>query len=200
MQKILFIVLAIVMFISIILFNIPFQGVMGGDESHYIVITPKILNQKSQYRQNVHKLGGQNINPVFKPVLSELQRKTMVPIRLPAYLGNEKEPSKLHAIVQTSTATQYEILLGFAEDCDGGNYCRWGVVSGKKGRTECSGRGTPVILANNRKGYFINATCGAVCSDSTLSWEQDGYCYTVGIKAAKIETLIKVANSAIKAK
>jgi hypothetical protein len=58
-------------------------------------------------------------------------------------------------------------------------------------------KGRAVPLDQGIIGYFVDAKCGANCSDSTLNWSQDGYRYTVGIKAENLQTLIKVANSAI---
>ena len=57
--------------------------------------------------------------------------------------------------------------------------------------------GKAVKLAKGITGHFIDAECGANCSDSTLSWQQGGFRYMVGIKAANLEILRKVANSAI---
>ncbi len=57
--------------------------------------------------------------------------------------------------------------------------------------------GEKVFLASNITGYFTDATCGANCSDSTLVWEQNDVRYTVALKAGKLETLVKIANSAI---
>jgi hypothetical protein len=58
-------------------------------------------------------------------------------------------------------------------------------------------KGQQVKLANGIRGYFIDAKCGASCSNSDLSWEQKGYRYTVGIKAGSKRDLVKIANSAI---
>jgi hypothetical protein len=57
--------------------------------------------------------------------------------------------------------------------------------------------GKPVKLERGITGYFIDAKCDRVCNDSTLTWQQGGYRYTVSIKAADVDTLRKVANSAI---
>ena len=57
--------------------------------------------------------------------------------------------------------------------------------------------GQPVALGDGIIGYFVEATCGANCSDATLTWEQDGYRYTVGIKARDKADLIEMANLAI---
>lgn len=147
------------------------------------------------------KKGGavdQKNDSVFDPILSNLKSKTKVSIKLPTYLGNESETSKLYATLQSVSDKHYEIVLGFTEDCDGGNACRWGIVRGERNKPKEFSKGISVQLANKTTGYFIEATCGAVCSDSTLSWSQNGQYYTVGIKAAKVEMLVKVANSAIK--
>jgi len=159
--------------------------------------------QKSDARATVvnkSKKGGavgQTTGSVFDPILSSLKRKTKVSIKLPTYLGNESETSKLYATLQSVSDKHYEIVLGFTENCDGGNACRWGTIRGERSKPKELSKGISVQLANKTTGYFIEATCGAVCSDSILSWSQNGQYYTVGIKAAKVDMLIKVANSAI---
>ena len=141
------------------------------------------------------------VNSIFKPVLPILQKKTRVPLRLPTYLATEGEEYPLHAIVEVATPTHYELQLAFTPDCTGGTACRYGTISGQAIRPSAKRlRGKTVKLAQGITGYFVDATCGANCSDSTLSWNQDGYRYTVGIKAEKMGTLIKVADSAIVSK
>ena len=150
--------------------------------------------------QYVLKANQQNATPgsVFDHVVPLLREKSRVPLRLPTYLATEDEEYPLYAIIETVTPSHYEIQLAFTKDCTGGNACRYGMVAGRTVRpTAKQERGKPVILARGITGYFVDAICGANCSDSTLSWKQDGYLYTVGIKAASIRTLIKVANSAI---
>ena len=138
---------------------------------------------------------------VFEPVLTELKQKTRVPLRLPTYLATEEETNPLYAIIETATVRRYVLQLAFTKTCGGGTACRYGMVSGQavEGRARRE-KGRAVSLAHGITGYFVDAQCGANCSDSTLTWVQDGYRYTVGIKAEKVETLIKVANSAIESK
>ena len=137
---------------------------------------------------------------IYKTVYARLRRDTQVPLRLPTYLASEAEPEKLYANVITATKTEYEIIIGFVEDCEGGNACRWGSAYGGKVEFKPEKGDVTVKLAGNIKGFFRDATCGANCSDSKIFWMQNGYLYAVGIKAAKLKALIKAANSAINAK
>jgi len=136
---------------------------------------------------------------VFQSVLPSLSKKTRVPLRLPTYLATETETNRLYAIVESATPARYGVQLAFDPECNGGNACRYGFVAGQVVASSARRlKGKAVKLAKGITGYFIDAKCGANCTDSTLSWKQDGYRYTVGLKAAKIETLTKIANSAIK--
>jgi hypothetical protein len=137
------------------------------------------------------------INPVFVPILPLLRQRTHVPLRLPTYLAAEGEGRQLYAIVEQVTFSRYEIQLAFTKDCTGGNACRYGMISGHVAKGARRVKGKVVRLDRGIVGRFVDAVCGAVCSDSTLTWDQDGYRYTVGIKAADMGTLMKVANSAI---
>ena len=119
-------------------------------------------------------------------------------MRLPTYLATELETNPLYAIVETATPEHYELQVAFTRDCSGGNACHYGTVSGQVVKQAVSRKkGKAVSLAKGVTGYFVDAKCGANCPDSILVWMEDGYRYTIGIKAADMETLIKVANSAI---
>lgn len=136
---------------------------------------------------------------IFKRVSPLLRQKTRVPLRLPTYLATEGETYPLSAIIEVAATGRYELQLAFTPDCSGGTACRYGVVSGQAvGRNAGRMRGRTVKLARGIVGYFIDAECAANCSDSTLSWQEGGYRYTVGIKAASVGVLRKVANSAIR--
>lgn len=135
---------------------------------------------------------------VFKPVQARLLRKTRVPLKLPTYLATGPEATPLHAIVEVATPARYELLLAFSPDCSGASVCRYGMVSGQVMRSKSARpQGKAMKLARGITGYFVDFDCDLSCSDSTLSWMQGGYRYTVGIKAAEAEQLVKVANSAI---
>lgn len=135
---------------------------------------------------------------VFKPVSAWLRKRTRVPPKLPTYLATEREELPLYAIIEVATPTRYELLLAFSTDCNGANVCRYGMVSGQLMKPKSAHpRGKAMRLVRGITGYFVDATCDAYCSDSTLSRVQGGYRYTVGIKAAGAEQLVRVANSAI---
>lgn len=154
--------------------------------------------------------------PIFRPVLSQLITKTRVPLALPAYVPREDYP--LYVTVNAAEPGQYELTIGDSQDCSGGNYCRYGTVSGQRLTSstpsveeeyaflsepqyqptqrspEKMGR---VTLANGIRGYFIPYVCGANCDDSKVIWEQNGYRYSVGLKRADKKVVVEMANSAI---
>lgn len=162
--------------------------------------TPQTAASRSKPRseESARQQGPLNSTSIFDPILSSLRGKTRVPLRLPSYLANEKETYPLYASIELVSQSAYKIQLAFTQDCTGGNVCHYGKVSG---RAVKAGQGRPkgetVSLTNGLAGYFIDATCGATCSDSILTWDEDGYRYTVELKAEKIDTLRKVADSAI---
>ena len=169
-------------------------------QSNPIQAAPQTANSPSKLPSNetARRQSLLNSASVFDAILPSLKAKTKVPLRLPAYLAAENETHPLYAIIEAVSPSEYEIQLAFTQDCSGGNTCHYGTVSGRTKRVkESSPRGQRVSLANGLSGYFVEATCGAVCSESTLTWDQDGYRYAVGLKAEKVETLRKVADSAI---
>lgn len=137
-------------------------------------------------------------NSIFSSILPVVKAKTKVPVRLPAYIPESEEPNPIYALVETVTPSQYKIMLAFTKDCNGGNACRLGGIFAET----ITPKNPPVMgknvsLANGITGYFVDATCGANCSDATLTWEQNSGRYTVAIKAGEMTTLVKMANSVL---
>lgn len=140
----------------------------------------------------------QTFNPVFKPIIPILKKKTRVPLWLPNYIPESDGEIPLYAQLETVTTKSYSILLGFDPECNGGTACRLGSASGEminsKNRIL---KGNKITLSRKRQGYFVDAICGANCSDSTLSWQDKGYLYKLTIKAGDLKTLVKMANSTV---
>lgn len=134
---------------------------------------------------------------IFEAVLPQLRKKTKIPLRLPTYLATDAETEPLYATLETITSNRYEIYIDFDPNCHGGAACHHGTVTGEVIKKLPPLKGKRVKLSKNVKGYFVDAECGANCSDSTLTWEQNGYRYSVGIKAGSMKELVKMANSAI---
>lgn len=164
----------------------------------------------------------QLIHPVFQSILPPLEKKTLVPVVLPTYIPSETSDgtSRLYANVTSLTSGGYTIILGYTSDCEGGNACRFGTISGVattpitppltaesedffdrdpryKPRVRSKEKPGFITLALGVTGYFVPYTCGAFCSDSQLFWERNGYRYMLGVKAANSKVLVDMANSAI---
>lgn len=138
-----------------------------------------------------------DVNPIFTNALSVLLQRCRLPILLPYYLANESEINPLYATIINATVSEYSVVLGFSEGCEGGNACRWGTASGKRVRRRPQMSGKRVVLSKGITGYYVESVCGAVCSDSTVTWYLNRCKYSVGIKAARQDVVVRVANSAI---
>ncbi|MDF5707640.1 MAG: hypothetical protein PUP90_08140 [Nostoc sp. S4] len=135
---------------------------------------------------------------VFKSILPKLKQKTQIKILLPKFIPESDGENPIYAIIETASPKKYDILLGFSPDCNGGTACRLGVLSAEAvTRKTPRLTGKPVSLAKSITGYFVDFSCGANCSDATLTWRQQGVQYTVGLKAGDRTSLVKMANSAI---
>jgi len=140
----------------------------------------------------------QTFNPLFKQIIPILKQKTRVPLWLPTYIPESDGDIPLYAQLEAVTATNYSILLGFDPECNGGTACRLGSISGEKINSQHKSlNGKKITLSRTRQGYFVDAVCGANCSDSTLSWKEKGYLYKLAIKAGDLQTLVKMANSTV---
>jgi len=135
---------------------------------------------------------------IFESIVPQLQQQTQLSLLLPGFVP-EAEYVPIYPIVTSATSdNKYEIMLGYTEDCNGGTACRLGMISAETLTPAVKElTGEKVDLASGITGYFVEATCGANCSDATISWDHKGSRYTLGIKAGKKETLVKMAKSAI---
>lgn len=144
----------------------------------------------------------------FQPVASALKGKTRVPLVIPSALPKNEGVDRFYCTVITLEPNEYEVIIGWATECGGGNACRIGSFYGKRspgGRIMGTGnypferrRARRVRLMGGITGYFVDATCGANCSDSKVFWKQGGYEYMVGLKAGEMTNVVALANSAIR--
>jgi hypothetical protein len=134
---------------------------------------------------------------IFQPVLAKLKSGNF-PVYLPTYIEGFSGNEKLYANVVQVSAKGYEVILGFSPDCGGGTACRLGTLYAEVvGANAQPLTGKTVNLTEGVTGYFTDYTCGANCSDATVAWQTGNVRYTVGVKAAAVESLVKMANSAI---
>ena len=136
---------------------------------------------------------------VFASVVGTLHEKTKVPLRLPTFLPFDRDRSNpLYANLRSVDENSYSVELGWVADCEGGNACHYGTVSGSTKPVEVEqGRRVAVNLVHGIHGYFVDSTCGAHCDDATLNWSQNGYFYQISVKAGRMAELKLIANSAI---
>ncbi len=138
-------------------------------------------------------------HPLFATILPELDRQTDVPVRLPGVVPEVTADNPVYAIIEGVSASEYQILLGFTPDCNGGTACRLGQVSAAASPLTPPEGGEAVTLSQGIQGYFVPATCGANCSDALVMWEQNGNQYTIGLKGGQKERLLEMANSSLMA-
>jgi hypothetical protein len=144
----------------------------------------------------------------FQPVASAIKGKTRVPPVIPSALPKNEGVDRFYCTVITLEPNEYEAIIGWATECGGGNACRIGSFYGKRsrdGRIMGTGnypferrRARRVRLMGGITGYFVDATCGANCSDSKVFWKQGGYEYMVGLKMGEMTNVVALANSAIR--
>ncbi|MGK7904106.1 MAG: hypothetical protein AB4352_22395 [Hormoscilla sp.] len=134
---------------------------------------------------------------IFESVAPQLQQQTQLSVLLPGFVP-EADYVPIYPILTSVTSSKYEIMLGYTEDCNGGTACRLGMISAETITPAVKElTGEKVDLPSGITAYFVDATCGANCSDATISWDHKGSRYTLGIKAGRKEDLVKMANSAI---
>jgi hypothetical protein len=167
------------------------------------------------------------IRPKFKKCVDELKKITSVPIILPALFPYEVDIEHpinpdLSILIGNATDSNYSLTFGIttAKNCFHGVIGRSGKLTGEKitsttktaiqiyeelhgiGDSEFHPYKSPeqasyVLLARDIEGYFIPFIGGASASDSLIVWDQNGYRYSVGFKAGRLNDLVYIANSTI---
>jgi hypothetical protein len=110
-------------------------------------------------------------------------------------MGQSGRP--IHAEIEDADESSYQITIGLVPDCGGANACRIATLSAERlsEGTSALGEGTKVELTAGRTAYYEENECGASCPDNTITWDQDGVRYKVGIKSGRLEQLLKLAGS-----
>ena len=137
------------------------------------------------------------VDPVFEPVIAEVEAGTSVPLRVPAVLNHNEGDA--YASLLILGEDDYWVSLGLVPNCDGGGACSLGTVTGSKidSDSERLSGGVPVPLPNGLEGQYFEATCGASCGDAILTWTEGDYMYHVGRKGGGAAQLMEWAWSAI---
>jgi hypothetical protein len=138
-------------------------------------------------------------DPLFAAAAKLLKEKCTIPARLPKALPDVGQGSeRIYAVPQTVGRDSYLIILGYTQDCNGASFCRLGSLQARaapQGRSPLHGK--PVRLARGIRGFFTEATCGAGCSDSKVEWQQEDAIYSAGLKGAKLQEVVPLANAVI---
>jgi len=146
------------------------------------------LHQRFQLRPSI----SQRIR--VPPVIRSIPEQ--IPQNISQIIGKLLEiESPIYVQVTSATSSRYEAILGYEKNCQGGTACRVGMISAEK-LIEAANipPGEEESLEEGMTGYFVDASCGANCSDATISWDDRGSRYTLGIKVGKKETLVKMAD------
>jgi hypothetical protein len=191
------------------------SGVLPLSQDYYIDVI-SIAQEEVDYKLEVIILsagetGPVSGQPVVVPANFELVVRDLAPTGVPPVLPAEfSSDASLPAIFPHLYLTEpglYELDLGYGADCYGAGACHYGSLTGKRVDSD-QPVGTPtfpfeaeraveVTLVDGTTGFFLEAVCGANCSDATLFWIADGYQYMVGLKGAPQADVVALANAAI---
>jgi hypothetical protein len=185
---------------SLILILVSFTAVVTGVLLADAMAEMNATTKPDGSAQDLPKTPIAEKHDVFYKVRPLLSERTKVPLRLPIFPKTGDDENSIFASLSSADESSYEIILGLGPDCLGETACRYGIVRGSSHvLEEKEGARIPVKLLRCIHGYFIDAQCNAHCGDSVVGWGEDGYHYSIGIKAERMNAIIKVANSAIAA-
>ena len=131
----------------------------------------------------------------LKNALETLKRETRVPIKIPANLNEESDEEYYYAVIISAQRDFYELHFDWTPDC-GGTVCHYLYISGEKIIPQIKRRaGKRINLAGYKNAFYEDSSCGASCGDDALSWDENGFRYTIGSKAGSFKDTKKVAES-----
>lgn len=166
------------------------------------ILVNRSAAQQKRPSGNSKKIALRQPSFIFHDVEPVIRRKSHVPPMLPAVLPYADESDSIHALLQSADDFGYDILLANELPCEGQNWCLYGSVRGnvkpfQHSFNHVSPKAEPVTLSNGVRGGFIAANCEAYCSQAYVEWHQNGYYYSIGVKAGERKQLVEMANSAI---
>jgi hypothetical protein len=138
-----------------------------------------------------------NLNQLFADTLPAVKAKTSLPILFPDTMPYESTGQIYTA--GGGSKKEYSLSLYDAPDCSGANVCFIAEITGTKGG-QPFGRGK-ATLAHGIHGRYQPLSCGASCSQPSISWKEHGVTYEIqaDVEAAKNDraALVKMADNAI---
>lgn len=131
----------------------------------------------------------------LKSALETLKRETSVPIKIPTNLNEDSDEEFYYAVIISAQKDFYELHFDWTPNC-GGTACHYLYISCEK-ITPLSKKpaGKRITLAGNKIAFYEESSCGASCGDDALSWDENGFRYTIGSKAGSLKDTKKVAES-----
>ncbi len=159
-----------------------------------IVGNPNAAEEARQQADEIYRNGEEKS---LEYVVSKLVGGTKVPLKIPTYITPDENTKKFFASYEPFSNTDYLVYFDFTPNCGGSTACAWSSISGKKiDRSSQRLKGKVVKLDKNITGYFEDLGCATTCW-TTITWDENGYRYTITSKAGEIKEFIKMANSAI---
>ena len=140
----------------------------------------------------------------FDAAVKKLRETTRVPLRLPTVFpyppdaAAAEKRKTVYAIEPTANTDSFEFDLCYSRTTCHSAYF-YAEISGEK-LSENPEKlfGKEVGLARGITGYFQESSCGASCAPDSISWDQDGYRYTVFFNVGDdVKTLVDFVNSAV---
>jgi hypothetical protein len=135
----------------------------------------------------------------FDKKLEKIRATSGIDIYLPQKVRAYTKASRVRGTLGASDGL-YELQLGVGR-CNGANVCTIASFFGLRGEKPVYPK--RVKLTGGRTGYFKSLTCGASCSPPAIQWLEGDVLYEISFKGSsqkkEVSTLVKYANSAIKA-
>jgi len=190
------------------------RGIVPTTQDYYIDVI-SISNSEFDYTLDVSVSALSQTNPAAK-VFPRMQpfaagymqaiTNTGSPVMLPpSFPVGEGLPAVVPYLI-FADANSYAFSLDYGDTCQGAGACHYGSITAAANSTNIPislngfpfsiGTAQNVSLDRGITGYFIDASCGANCSDATVWWMYGGYQYSLGLNGSR-DQVIALANETI---
>jgi hypothetical protein len=135
-------------------------------------------------------------NAIFNPWLLRTIKVSAAPVYLPAWIPPLRGHPQLY--VTADTVRGYTVIIDRAPGCYGADACSFmSVAATRTRRGDIEPDAQRIRLHDGTDAYYTPIRCGASCGPEIVQWHRGEYTYSITVKDADRDALLRAANSMV---